>query len=94
MCHTQEAVEEGRLDSLKGSFYANPMQDNEDMAAHLREQCPSYCRQELSCLGRSSCLCSAKEQVAGLSKRGLSLGLSGLSWHPCSHTTIHNLFRP
>lgn len=50
-------MEEGRLDSLKGSFYANPMQDNEDMASHLREQYPSYCRQELSLLGRSSCLC-------------------------------------
>ena len=56
-------MEEGRLDSLKGSFYANPMQDNEDMAAHLREQYPSYCRQELFFLGLSICLCSAEEQV-------------------------------
>ena len=41
----QEALDGGQLDLLKGSFYANPMQDNEDMEAHLRQQYPSYCRQ-------------------------------------------------
>lgn len=46
MPSAQEALEGGRLDTLKGSYYANPMQDNEDMTEHLREQYPSYCRQE------------------------------------------------
>ncbi|CAK0782425.1 hypothetical protein CVIRNUC_005681 [Coccomyxa viridis] len=42
--HGKEALDGGQLDLLKGSFYANPMQDNEDMEAHLRQQYPSYCR--------------------------------------------------
>ena len=41
----QEALDGGQLDLLKGSFYANPMQDNDDMEAYLRQQYPSYCRQ-------------------------------------------------
>ena len=41
----QEALDGGQLDLLKGSFYANPMQDNEDLEAPLRQQYPSYCRQ-------------------------------------------------
>ena len=40
----QEALENGVFDTLKGSFYANPMQDNKAMEEHLKQQYPSYCR--------------------------------------------------
>ena len=48
MLPAQEALEDGKVDTLKGSFYANPMQDNEDMDDRLRQQYPSYCRQVAS----------------------------------------------
>jgi len=48
MLPAQEALEDGKFDTLKGSYYANPMQDNEDMDDHLRQQYPSYCRQVAS----------------------------------------------
>ncbi|CAL5228686.1 g11861 [Coccomyxa viridis] len=42
--HGKEALEDGVFDTLKGSFYANPMQDNIHMEDRLQQQYPSYCR--------------------------------------------------
>ena len=35
------------FDTLKGSFYANPMRDNSDVEEHLKQKYPSYCRHVL-----------------------------------------------
>ena len=48
MPSAQEALEDGVFDTLKGSFYANPMQDNSEMEEHLKQKYPSYCRHEPS----------------------------------------------
>lgn len=42
--HGREAMEDGRADTLKGSYYANPLVDNDNLPEDLRTQYPSYCR--------------------------------------------------
>lgn len=42
--HGREAMEDGQVDSLKGSYYANPLVDNDNLPQDLRDQYPSYCR--------------------------------------------------
>ncbi|EIE20063.1 Clavaminate synthase-like protein [Coccomyxa subellipsoidea C-169] len=42
--HGREAMEDGRVDTLKGSYYANPLVDNENLPQDLQDQYPSYCR--------------------------------------------------
>ena len=41
-------MEDGVFDTLKGSFYANPVKDNIDMEERLQQECPSYCRRVFS----------------------------------------------
>ncbi|KAK9901379.1 hypothetical protein WJX75_009476 [Coccomyxa subellipsoidea] len=42
--HGREAMEDGRADTLKGSYYANPLVDNNNLPEDLTTQYPSYCR--------------------------------------------------
>ncbi|XP_031488730.1 uncharacterized protein LOC116256490 isoform X2 [Nymphaea colorata] len=42
--HGKEKVESGKLDMLKGSFYANPIIDVPSAEASLLQRYPSYCR--------------------------------------------------
>ncbi|KAF4400055.1 hypothetical protein G4B88_021269 [Cannabis sativa] len=41
--HGKEKLESGKLDMLKGSFYANPILDTPTTDAYLIERYPSYC---------------------------------------------------
>ncbi|KAF5742946.1 hypothetical protein HS088_TW09G01008 [Tripterygium wilfordii] len=41
--HGKEKLESGKLDMLKGSFYANPILDTPTTDAHLIQRYPSYC---------------------------------------------------
>ncbi|MQM06720.1 hypothetical protein Taro_039546 [Colocasia esculenta] len=43
-CHGKEKVESGKLDTLKGSFYANPILDVPTTNSSLIQRYPSYCR--------------------------------------------------
>ncbi|BDA45318.1 hypothetical protein COCOBI_07-1050 [Coccomyxa sp. Obi] len=42
--HGREAMEDGRVDSLKGSYYANPLVENTNLPEDLQSEYPSYCR--------------------------------------------------
>ena len=42
--HGKEAIEDGRADLLKGSYYNNPLQDNRHSSAALMAEFPCYCR--------------------------------------------------
>ena len=42
--HGREAMAEGSPDTMKGSYYGNPLQDNRDAGEELAAQFPSYCR--------------------------------------------------
>lgn len=42
--HGREAMAEGTPDTMKGSYYGNPLQDNRDVGEELAAQFPSYCR--------------------------------------------------
>ena len=42
--HGKEAMEDGKADRLKGSYYNNPVQDNRHSSATLMAEFPSYCR--------------------------------------------------
>lgn len=45
--HGREALDDGRPDVHKASFYANPLVDLPDADAVATERFPSYCRCEL-----------------------------------------------
>ncbi|XP_058111595.1 uncharacterized protein LOC131254899 isoform X2 [Magnolia sinica] len=75
--HGKETLESGKLDMLKGSFYANPVLDTPTTEASLVQRYPSYCRPNI---WPSNALPELEEAFKALGKLMLDVGLM-LGYH-------------
>ncbi|XP_058111616.1 uncharacterized protein LOC131254917 isoform X3 [Magnolia sinica] len=87
--HGKETLESGKLDMLKGSFFANPVLDTPTTEDFLIQRYPSYCRPNI---WPSNALPKLEEAFKALGKLMLDVGLM-LAYHCDRYVTKGDLSR-